>query len=450
MSNLENTEISKLVELLNIFEKKHTSLETWLKAVGSNEVMLRYELIDYINEYLSNAKYDGEDNYDNIYWFAKGLSLPPPKPLKRYVDNPEYKENEAISDLFKIQPQPLIKHYVIPHNSKYKQLLNELINNPPLLRPLPPQIMKPLKPYAQKLFEGQNEQYIEFIKQYGHDFKSKDEEYLIVNEPHDREQALRLLQNHRKKYPEETVKVQKTDDPIVVYYLNRISTLEDIFNYLTNTVFKQERKPFKLTFELSGIFELPVNSNNGDVIRYEYDARTINFSNTCRNEYLGNIPIIIQLPQDLERVKLYIESVLHNYNVSESSVKLTIVSSIAFNVSRLVKVTGKIEHLPEEFVKSRLIIADNEDDKLCWYRFLSICLDKTLLKRKLFHRTSKAKMLLCEEHGHPYTTHLTKEAKNIIDNFNGTSVLCQILKLNTFLSLSFLFLRVSLKVCFFL
>ncbi|KAK8834396.1 hypothetical protein M9Y10_025168 [Tritrichomonas musculus] len=83
MSQLENTEISKLVELLNIFEKKHTSLETWLEAVGNNETILRYELIGYINECLSNSKYDGEDNYDNIYWFAKGLSLPPPKPLKR-------------------------------------------------------------------------------------------------------------------------------------------------------------------------------------------------------------------------------------------------------------------------------------------------------------------------------------------------------------------------------
>ena len=131
---------------------------------------------------------------------------------------------------------------------------------------------------------------------------------------------------------------------------------------------------------------------------------------------------MIQLPQDLERVKMYIETVLHNYSVSESSVKLTIVSSIAFIISRLVKVTGKIEHLPEEFVKSRLIIADNEDDKLCWYHFLSICLDKALLKRKLFHRTSKAQMLLCEEHGHPYTTHLTKEAKKVIDNFIGTSI----------------------------
>ncbi|KAK8834395.1 hypothetical protein M9Y10_025167 [Tritrichomonas musculus] len=279
--------------------------------------------------------------------------------------------------------------------------------------------MNPPKPYAQKLFEGENEEYIEFMKEFGHDFTSKDDEYLIVNIPHDREQAFRLFDKHHQKYPEETVKLEKNDDPIVIYYLNRIYSLEDIFNYLKNTVFKQERKPFKLTFELSGIFEIPTNSNNGEVIKYDYESREITSTNY---KYFTNIPIMIQLPQDLERVKLYIEIVLHNYRVSESSVKLTIVSSIAFIVSRLVKVTGKIEHLPEEFVKSKLIIADNEDDKLCWYRFLSICLDRTLLKRKLFHRTSKAKMLLCEEHGHLYTTHLTKEAKNIIDNFNGTSV----------------------------
>ena len=77
---------------------------------------------------MSNSKYDGEDNYDNIYWFAKGLSLPPPKPLKRYVDNPEYKENEAISDLFKIQPQPLIKHDAIQPQTIILNINNFLMN----------------------------------------------------------------------------------------------------------------------------------------------------------------------------------------------------------------------------------------------------------------------------------------------------------------------------------
>ena len=242
--------------------------------------------------------------------------------------------------------------------------------------------MNPLKPYAQKLFEGENEEYIEFMKEFGHDFTSKDDEYLIVNIPHDREQAFHLLDKHHQKYPEETVKL-----------------------------------------ELSGIFEIPTNSNNGEVIKYDYESREITSTNY---KYFTNIPIMIQLPQDLERVKLYIETVLHNYSVSESSVKLTIVSSIAFIVSRLVKVTGKIEHLPEEFVKSRLIIADNEDDKLCWYRFLAICLNPKLINPKktitIKDRTKQAKRLLCDERGAPYKTQLTKEAKEVLDNFTETSV----------------------------
>lgn len=60
---------------------------------------------------------------------------------------------------------------------------------------------------------------------------------------------------------------------------------------------------------------------------------------------------MIQMNSDLEKVKFYTESVLHNYSVSESSTKLIIVLSVAFTVSRLVKVTGKIDKLPEEFIK---------------------------------------------------------------------------------------------------
>ena len=201
-----------------------------------------------------------------------------------------------------------------------------------------------------------------------------------TNVPHEYERALHLLIQHRQSLKDqEVVTKNQNKDPIVVYYLNSFSTIDDIFNHIENIVFKSERKPFKLTFELSGIFEIPIKQHD-EIIHYEYEKRIINAVNY---KYSSNIPITVQSNIDLDKIKFYIESVLHNYEVSESSVKLTFVSSVAFTISRLVKITGKLI-LPEELVKSKLIITDNEDDKMCWYSFLAVCVNPKLLNYKSY------------------------------------------------------------------
>ena len=119
---------------------------------------------------------------------------------------------------------------------------------------------------------------------------------------------------------------------------------------------------------------------------------------------------------------------MFNYSTTESDVKLIYVTSVAFKVSRLVKVTGKVK-LPDELVKSRLLITDNDDDGLCWYRFLSVCLNPelgnlikpTTKKYSIVHRTSAARKLLCQDHGVTYSTRPTKAAQSILDSFNGMS-----------------------------
>ena len=56
------------------------------------------------------------------------------------------------------------------------------MSEPFLLRPLPPKEMVPLKLYAEILFEKNNEELIDYFKQFEHDFKSGSEENLMVNE----------------------------------------------------------------------------------------------------------------------------------------------------------------------------------------------------------------------------------------------------------------------------
>ncbi|KAK8886403.1 hypothetical protein M9Y10_041866, partial [Tritrichomonas musculus] len=380
---LEITPINKLVELENLLHNDNNTVTDWLNAFDNDVEETRNALIDDIAEELFiKYDYNGDNDFNLMFWFTKGLKLQKPHPPRKYVDSDEYfyknlhkyKISDPIDEYNKrkthdkFNSQINKEKSIITHKLKYKNMLNELLNNKPLLKPLPPTEMKQLKPYAQKLFEAQNEELINFFENFGHDFQSKDYDYLIVNIPHDYDQALNLLIQHRKSLKDHDVVIKnKNKDPIVVYYLNSFSNIDDIFNYLENVVFKAERKPFKLTFELSGIFESPIKQHEAspgqspEIIRYDYEKRVINATNY---KYSSNIPITVQMNADLDKIKYYIESVLHNYEVSESSVKLTFVSSIAFTVHRLVKVTGKLQ-LPEELIKSRLIITDNEDDKLC-------------------------------------------------------------------------------------
>ena len=131
---------------------------------------------------------------------------------------------------------------------------------------------------------------------------------------------------------------------------------------------------------------------------------------------------------------MYIETVLNSYETTTSSTKLTIVNSVSFTISRMRKVTGHIKDLPQIFKSQKNhIIADDEDDCLCWFRFLACCLYPKLTnpenQRKeknnyytINHRTKVAKKLLLEEHNIKYTTKIPKEGQKILDDFKGVTL----------------------------
>lgn len=53
---------------------------------------------------------------------------------------------------------------------------------------------------------------------------------------------------------------------------------------------------------------------------------------------------------------------------------------------------------------------------------MAVCLNPRLHETKennINNRTNNANWLLAEEHGHLYKTHMTKQAKAIINNLNG-------------------------------
>lgn len=91
---------------------------------------------------------------------------------------------------------------------------------------------------------------------------------------------------------------------------------------------------------MTGVFETLKDNDT-----YEYEAHDIKWWH-----YKGQTPIIVRLPDDIDKVRLYIESRLHEYETSTSNTKLTIISSISFTISRMLKITGKVK-LPEPILK---------------------------------------------------------------------------------------------------
>ncbi|KAK8839981.1 hypothetical protein M9Y10_031266 [Tritrichomonas musculus] len=270
-------------------------------------------------------------------------------------------------------------------------------------------------------FEPENQEIYDYLNKHHHSFKSKHKDFLIINIPYDFDKAVEKLSYYDKYSSSKTVERNdiSKNKPITIYYFNEISSLQDIYDKLQE-VFLAELKPFKIHFQLSGIFETYNLDLETREETYTYEAREIRWKN-----YQSSIPIIIKNTEDINLVKLYIESTLSSYETTSSNNKLTIVSSISFTVSRMIKITGKIEGLPEEIIKSKSVIADNIDDKLCWYRFLSICLNPDLMKALVKRRTQIAKQLLLQKYGISYSNNMKNEdrikAQNILDNYQGTN-----------------------------
>ena len=212
-------------------------------------------------------------------------------------------------------------------------------------------------------FEPENQELYDYLNKHYNSFKSKHKDFLIINIPYDFDKAVEKLSYYDKYSSSKTVERNdiSKNKPIIIYYFNDISSLQDIYDKLQE-VFLAELKPFKIHFHLSGIFETYNLDLETREETYTYEAREIRWKN-----YQSSIPIIIKNTEDINLVKLYIESTLSSYETTSSNNKLTIVSSISFTVSRRIKITGKIEGLPEEIIKSKSVIADNIDDKLCWY-----------------------------------------------------------------------------------
>ena len=88
---LEITPINKLVELENLLHNDNNTVTDWLNAFDNDVEETRNALIDDIAEELFiKYDYNGDNDFNLMFWFTKGLKLQKPQPPRKYVDSDEY------------------------------------------------------------------------------------------------------------------------------------------------------------------------------------------------------------------------------------------------------------------------------------------------------------------------------------------------------------------------
>ncbi|KAK8881097.1 hypothetical protein M9Y10_003825 [Tritrichomonas musculus] len=142
----------------------------------------------------------------------------------------------------------------------------------------------------EEYYEPENEELYEYLEKHIHNFDSKSEEYLIINYPFDLDRAIATLKTY--DYKNDFVKERiDNKEPIITYYFNNIKSLNNIYESLYK-VYKEEIKPFKIHFQLSGVFESSIFDFSKYEERYEYEARYIRWKN-----YKSSIPILVNNEQ---------------------------------------------------------------------------------------------------------------------------------------------------------
>ena len=127
--------------------------------------------------------------------------------------------------------------------------------------------------------ENNNEEVINFINNYSTELINEISNNVIwINEPNDYNKCLITIQQAQSKHPiERYVKSNNIEgnfelieidytDPYICYYLNNISSLDSIFDYI-DSIYNIETKPFKLNIFLGVIIE-ECETNN----KYNYTA----------------------------------------------------------------------------------------------------------------------------------------------------------------------------------
>ena len=346
--NAKKITTKQLVELDNLLNGENNTLAEWIDAID-NEDELRETLIDQIQGEAKAQGYDGNrNNYDTIYWFAKGRNLPPPQPLPRYDESKEYKDNQL-----------KLKHKRRLENLRLK------LKRSPSADDLREHQNKPATKFAKDTqhvkyhfdFLNPNREAIQYVNRHQSSELEVVEGVIIVNYPQDYDAFTELLTTVQNKYNEQETDASPSE-PFIKYYLNRINSVDDVFKYV-DKLYDKEMKPFKINFGYGGIYEEEREEN-----RFVYTNIPALQFETGRFA-----PVVIRNEETKQLFKDYfitaLSEMINNYTLISTRHKLVCIHSLLFKVFRLNKIGAKIPGL-DEFLKSKMIKCPTEDDNFCF------------------------------------------------------------------------------------
>jgi hypothetical protein len=176
---LSQASSEKLIELFSEYYKDMT--DEFMKDRTRTEAIKEFE------EDLKSSGYDGDDNFEHMLWFLKGMNIPKPEPLKRYVESDEFKVRKFNERMMK--------------QIREKRIRQDLSHIPTRFRVQP-----------------EMEQIRNFNEQHGYIKPIFADDVIMITEPEDEAGFRTCLQN--KPYREEMFDQPLENEPTRVVYIN--------------------------------------------------------------------------------------------------------------------------------------------------------------------------------------------------------------------------------------
>lgn len=356
MTTLSDTTVEKLYELVKLIYSNPGSLEDWMNMeIGEIEEIIKGDL--------ESVGYDGDDNYDSIYWFLKGRKLG--KPEFKKFEIPKIKtlggSVEEVSKILRPLPPKEIKPFQRYDESEEYKRRKQKWEDDRLFRSLK-DLKKPYYDTFDISNDRQNEEVMKFVNKRYRDVSIDCRDGVImVQEPEDANKFETLLGRIKGRY-DETEVVQDEKDPVTSYFLNRIKGINDVLSYVEQ-IYEKELKPFKICISFGAVVENQI-VENGDIVSFEYiDQRARDL------DVRRHAPTVVRDQSTKELFKAYLQSVItntiQNATIISTKHRLICLYAVMFKVYRIIKIGA---YLPgfEDLIKSKMIRVPTNDDNFCW------------------------------------------------------------------------------------
>jgi len=322
-NTLENASDERLMELAiltftDVFDERIDDL-----CDNAGSATARTDMIDMINNTLVTTRYTGPNDFDAIYWFIRGTQLPKPVQLPRFDRSSAYvtRQMHKLFDTIRTENERL--RAVLRDSERHtEQQLQQIRGRRRHIDTLmdidldhdegPTQLShdervqrrKHMLASTNRLLTGvydktTNKEVTTFIEKHGFGgnsgSKRRCKDCIPLFKPQDQLKFDTLITSLKQK-PD--TKLHEDHDVFHVYYINSVTSVNQVFSYLDVIYTKHKRFPFKLIVNAGFILEQACGDEDVKytVIKvYDYNEQR-------------SIPLVISKPADMDLYKHYLYS----------------------------------------------------------------------------------------------------------------------------------------------